>query len=49
MQSRPLSSRDYESLERFEFCSERAWDDTAAVSDKAVRRVMLLGDIHNSS
>ena len=49
MHLRPPSPRDYESLERFEFRSERAWDDTAAVSDMTVTRVMLLGDIHNSS
>ena len=49
MQLRPLSSRDYEFLERFEFRSERAWDDDAAVSDDVVKRVLLLGDIHDSS
>ena len=49
MQVQPLSSRDYEFLGRFEFRSERAWNDTAALSEPAVTRVMLLGDIHNSS
>ena len=48
MQWPPLSSSDREFLRRFKFCPERAWDDDAAVSDAAVSKVMLLGDIHNS-
>ena len=48
MQWPPLSSRDREFLLGFKFCAERAWDDDVAVSDAAVRRVMLLGDIHNN-
>lgn len=47
MRRPPLSSSNRELLERFEFASERAWDDDAALSDAAVKRVMLLGDIHN--
>ena len=43
----PLSSSDYEFLKLFKFRPERAWDDHTAVSDPAVERVMLLGDIHN--
>lgn len=38
-----------EALRRLRFRSERAWDDDAALRDDAVARVMLLGDIHNSS
>ena len=48
MQWPPLSSRDREFLLGFKFCAERAWDDDTAVSDAAVERVMLLGDIHNN-
>ena len=38
-----------EALRGLTFRSERAWDDAHALSDAAVRRVMLLGDIHDSS
>ena len=38
-----------EALRRLRFRSERAWDDDHALSDAAVRRVLLLGDIHDSS
>ena len=38
-----------EALRGLRFRSERAWDDDHAVSDAAVRRVLLLGDIHDSS
>ena len=48
MQWPPLSSSDYEFLRSFRFRPERAWDDDAAVSDAAVGKVMLLGDIHNN-
>lgn len=48
MQWPPLSSSDYEFLRHFEFRCERAWGDDTAVSDAAVDRVMLLGDIHNN-
>ena len=45
----PPPTRDaYEFLRLFKFRPERAWDDDAAVSDAAVGRAMLLGDIHNS-
>ncbi len=44
----PLSDGDHEFLSGFRFQSERVWDDDSAVSDAAVGRVMLLGDIHNS-
>ncbi len=44
----PLLSGDYEFLRGFEFRCERVWDDVAAVSDAAVSKVMLLGDIHNN-
>ena len=47
MQWPPLSSSDREFLRLFRLRSERTWDDDAAVSDSAVGRVMLLGDIHN--
>ena len=43
-----LSAGDYEFLACFEFAAERSWDDDLALSDAAVGRVMLLGDIHNS-
>ena len=48
MQWPPLSSGDYESLRGFQFRCERVWDDVAAVSDAAVGKAMLLGDIHNN-
>ena len=48
MQWPPLAQDVHQFLESFEFGSERAWDDDAAVCDAAVGRVMLLGDIHNS-
>ena len=48
MQWPPLARDAYEFLRLFKFRSERAWDDDAAVSDAAVGRAMLLGDIHNS-
>ena len=35
-----------ESAAGFRFASERAWDDEARVADGAVRRVLVLGDIH---
>ena len=38
-----------EALRGLRFRSERAWDDAHALSDAAVRRVLLLGDIHDSS
>ena len=48
MQWPPLLSGDYESLRGFQFRCERVWDDVAAVSDAAVSKAMLLGDIHNN-
>ena len=44
----PIASTDHEFLRAFRFASQRAWDDDAAVSDAAVGKVLLLGDIHNS-
>ena len=38
-----------EALRGLRFGSERAWDDAHSLSDVAVRRVLLLGDIHDSS
>lgn len=48
MQWPPVTARDRAFLRQFKFRAERAWDDDEAVSDASVRRVMLLGDIHNS-
>ena len=48
MQWPRLAHDVYQFLKLFKFRPERAWDDDVAVSDEAVGRVILLGDIHNS-
>ena len=48
MQWPPVTACDRTFLRQFKFRVEWTWDDDEAVSDASVRRVMLLGDIHNN-
>ena len=40
------SLRGLDASDGFRFAAERAWDDEACVADGAVRRVLVMGDIH---